>query len=198
MSMVGDEIEGRAGRNGVNCRGLGNFGGLARDRLAGRLGAAAPVETQGLKLSAPRGAGCGVGAGARNPQGAPTRVSSAATKPGNMPHGRWQASPRAPSSPFGSWMSTRTDIRTQANGSKDAVLREFAPPSIKRLRESQDAIPALAKDDIAARDIEAVLPMLPTTHEMRRADARDLDDLRSDSVHLVLTSPPYWTLKQYN
>lgn len=95
-------------------------------------------------------------------------------------------------------MSTRTDIQTLANGSKDAVLREFAPPSIRRLRESQNAIPALAKDDIAARDIEAVLPTLPTTHEMRRADARDLNDLPDESVHLVLTSPPYWTLKQYN
>lgn len=95
-------------------------------------------------------------------------------------------------------MSTRTDIQTLANGSKDAVLREFAPPSIRRLRESQNAIPALAKDDIAARDIEAVLPTLPTTHAMRRADARDLNDLPSESVHLVLTSPPYWTLKQYN
>jgi DNA modification methylase len=35
-------------------------------------------------------------------------------------------------------------------------------------------------------------------HEMRRADARELDFLPDQSVHLVLTSPPYWTLKQYN
>ncbi len=95
-------------------------------------------------------------------------------------------------------MSTRTDIETLANRSKDAVLREFAPPSVTRLRESQNAIPALAKDDVAARDIEAILPTLPTTHAMHRADARDLDALPSEGVHLVLTSPPYWTLKQYN
>jgi DNA modification methylase len=29
------------------------------------------------------------------------------------------------------------------------------------------------------------------------ADARDLSAVRDESVHLVLTSPPYWTLKEY-
>ena len=82
--------------------------------------------------------------------------------------------------------------------SKEAVLREYAPASLTRLRESQSAIPKLAKDDLANRDIEAVLPTLPTRHEMRRADARELGFLPTESIHLVLTSPPYWTLKQYN
>jgi len=82
--------------------------------------------------------------------------------------------------------------------SKDSVLREVAPPGLRSLRESQTAIPELAKDEAAARDIETVLPTLPTMHEMRQADARELDFLSPESVHLVLTSPPYWTLKQYN
>jgi site-specific DNA-methyltransferase (adenine-specific) len=30
------------------------------------------------------------------------------------------------------------------------------------------------------------------------ADSRDLSRLPDESVHLVVTSPPYWTLKQYN
>jgi len=64
--------------------------------------------------------------------------------------------------------------------------------------KSQTAIPELAKDDIAVHDIEAILPTLPTLHEMRCADARTLEFLPDKSVHLVLTSPPYWTLKQYN
>ena len=83
-------------------------------------------------------------------------------------------------------------------GRKDAVLREYAPESLLRLSESQSAIPKLAKDEVAVRDIEALLPTLPTLHEMRRADARAMDFLADESVHLVLTSPPYWTLKQYN
>jgi modification methylase len=36
-----------------------------------------------------------------------------------------------------------------------------------------------------------------TTHKLRRWDARDLSRLASESVHLIVTSPPYWTLKEY-
>jgi modification methylase len=37
----------------------------------------------------------------------------------------------------------------------------------------------------------------PTTITIHPSDARELDWLPSDSLHLVLTSPPYWTLKEY-
>ncbi len=37
-----------------------------------------------------------------------------------------------------------------------------------------------------------------THHILHLGDARDLDWIPSSSVHLVLTSPPYWTLKKYN
>ena len=36
-----------------------------------------------------------------------------------------------------------------------------------------------------------------TTHTLRCADARDLSGLRNESIHLIVTSPPYWTLKDY-
>ena len=36
-----------------------------------------------------------------------------------------------------------------------------------------------------------------TTHTLHPGDARDLSWVDSQSVHLVVTSPPYWTLKQY-
>jgi DNA modification methylase len=36
-----------------------------------------------------------------------------------------------------------------------------------------------------------------TTHRVHCTDSRDLSHLRSESVHLVVTSPPYWTLKDY-
>ena len=36
-----------------------------------------------------------------------------------------------------------------------------------------------------------------TTHALRHGDARELDWIEDESVHLVLTSPPYWTLKEY-
>ncbi len=37
-----------------------------------------------------------------------------------------------------------------------------------------------------------------TTHRLIQADARALDFVPDASVHLVLTSPPYWILKRYN
>jgi site-specific DNA-methyltransferase (adenine-specific) len=37
-----------------------------------------------------------------------------------------------------------------------------------------------------------------TTCDLRQGDARNLDWLPDESVHLVVTSPPYWTLKKYN
>lgn len=40
-------------------------------------------------------------------------------------------------------------------------------------------------------------PFDETTHRLHQGDARDLSWLPSDSVHLVVTSPPYWTLKDY-
>ncbi|MGH8699947.1 MAG: DNA-methyltransferase [Burkholderiales bacterium] len=54
------------------------------------------------------------------------------------------------------------------------------------------------------RDANAALRTLPwpapydaTTHTVRIGDARDLSWLADESVHLVVTSPPYWTLKDY-
>jgi modification methylase len=37
-----------------------------------------------------------------------------------------------------------------------------------------------------------------TSHRLINGDARDLSILDDESVHLVLTSPPYWNLKRYN
>jgi DNA modification methylase len=41
-------------------------------------------------------------------------------------------------------------------------------------------------------------PMAKTTHRLVNGDARDLSFLVDESVHLVVTSPPYWNLKRYN
>lgn len=40
-------------------------------------------------------------------------------------------------------------------------------------------------------------PFDKTEHRLIRGDARDLSEVRSNSVHLIVTSPPYWTLKKY-
>ena len=40
-------------------------------------------------------------------------------------------------------------------------------------------------------------PFDRTTHRLHLGDARDLTFIPDSSVHLVVTSPPYWTLKEY-
>jgi site-specific DNA-methyltransferase (adenine-specific) len=47
------------------------------------------------------------------------------------------------------------------------------------------------------RQIPWPAPYDATTHLVSVADARNLSMLADKSVHLVVTSPPYWTLKQY-
>lgn len=39
---------------------------------------------------------------------------------------------------------------------------------------------------------------METVHRLINADARDLSLLDDASIHLVVTSPPYWNLKRYN
>ena len=81
-------------------------------------------------------------------------------------------------------------ILTFADASKEAVLSRYAPACITGLPATQKTIPKLAKNAVAVADIEVVLPTLPTRHELRQADARELGFLPGGSVHLVLTSCP--------
>ena len=47
------------------------------------------------------------------------------------------------------------------------------------------------------RQVPWPAPFNQTTHAVNLGDARDLSGIPDASVHLVVTSPPYWTLKQY-
>lgn len=75
-------------------------------------------------------------------------------------------------------------------------LDEYLPKHLRVLKNPQTDLPRIAKNPRLAREIESILPEIPTYHELRLGDARSVE-LPSDSVHLVLTSPPYWTLKEY-
>ena len=41
-------------------------------------------------------------------------------------------------------------------------------------------------------------PFNRTTHSIKKGDARVLSHIPDASIDLVVTSPPYWTLKEYN
>lgn len=76
-------------------------------------------------------------------------------------------------------------------------LESLLPAWAEEFEDPQTAIPQLAKDASRISEIEALLPEIPTQHRSILGDARSMEGLESNSVHLVLTSPPYWTLKKY-
>jgi DNA modification methylase len=75
-------------------------------------------------------------------------------------------------------------------------LASFLPKEFVDLEDPQTALPAIAKDMAAMVRIAEAVRFIPTDHRLFRRDSRRME-LRPDSVHLVLTSPPYWTLKRY-
>lgn len=76
-------------------------------------------------------------------------------------------------------------------------LTDAVPGELRALDDPQTAIPAIARDPRLMGLIDTAVRTLPTTHDLFRQDAREFQDLPRNSVHLVLTSPPYWTLKEY-
>lgn len=77
----------------------------------------------------------------------------------------------------------------------DGLIPSEALAALKK--DEQRAFPALAKDPAAMATIERAIRRVPTQHEFVCGDARRLSFLDDESVHLALTSPPYWTLKAY-
>lgn len=88
----------------------------------------------------------------------------------------------------------RNDILTRLRsvvGTGDAGILDEIPLD-------QSLIPQMARDREACALVEQAVRRADTVHRLVCADARSLCGVGDGSVHLVLTSPPYWTLKQYN
>ncbi len=81
-------------------------------------------------------------------------------------------------------------------GTQDRFL-DFVPPELLPIKDVQKDIPRIAKDPKAVERIERAVQSVPTKHKIYLGDAREMVNIGSESVHLILTSPPYWTLKDY-
>ncbi len=75
----------------------------------------------------------------------------------------------------------------------EGFLYEF----LRSIDDPQTALPKIAKDPELTRQIEAAVHQMPTVHDLYLGDSRRMDKVPDSSVHLVLTSPPYWSLKKY-
>jgi len=76
-------------------------------------------------------------------------------------------------------------------------LEEFLPTAVFPLDNPQTDIPRIAKDETLTQLIEEAVHQIPTKHTLHLGDAREMADVEPGSIHLVVTSPPYWTLKEY-
>ncbi len=73
------------------------------------------------------------------------------------------------------------------------------PPDLLALAstEPQKAFPAMARDGSVCARVRHAVQSLRTGHRLYNIDSRSME-LEPGSVDLVVTSPPYWTLKTYN
>lgn len=71
--------------------------------------------------------------------------------------------------------------------SPDLPINDATPEGLARLRRANEYYRMVAWPE----------PFDRTTHRLRLGDARDLSWLSGESIHLEVTSPPYWTLKKY-
>lgn len=88
-----------------------------------------------------------------------------------------------------------------AAGGADATLVRVAQEHLRGIELSDSSLkrslPRVAKDPRETARIADALQEVPSDHRMILGDARDLSALADGSVHLVVTSPPYWNLKRY-
>lgn len=82
---------------------------------------------------------------------------------------------------------------------KSAAVRVDEAPEIllPETDNTSEGLAALLDANRTLRDAQWPEPFTTTRHHLRLGDARDLSWLPNSSVHLVVTSPPYWTLKEY-
>jgi len=106
---------------------------------------------------------------------------------------------------FGQPVADRKPLNRARNGPSqagdlfrvDAAARVRRMPPITFEDNTPDGLRALQAANRQYRQIAWPAPYGRTNHRIHTGDARDLSWIPDSSVHLVVTSPPYWTLKEY-
>lgn len=87
-------------------------------------------------------------------------------------------------------------VKVPTKNAQEISLDEFLPARLRAIDDHQTAIPAIAKNQELIALIETAITEVPTHHTLCHNDSRNIL-VPAESVQLVVTSPPYWTLKQY-
>ena len=94
-------------------------------------------------------------------------------------------------------MATRAAKRILEPGLSAPLRRAALPAAVADLRDAQRDLPRIAKNARLVAELQQAASRLATEHRLRQGTAREMEWLADESVHLVLTSPPYWTLQRY-
>src|SRR3984893_935639 len=108
---------------------------------------------------------------------------------------------------FGTLARNRRPLKSAKKKENPLQAPLFVSASAKKAKRSN---PSLPTEDNTREGLQALLaanahyrkvpwpdPYDQTIHRLHLGDARDLSWIPDTSVHLVVTSPPYWTLKEY-
>ena len=88
-------------------------------------------------------------------------------------------------------------MKNGKRSSSNGMLEALVPEALRNLKDLARELPRLAKNPTAMAKIESAMHRVSTNHRVLLGDARDAT-FPAGSIHLVLTSPPYWTLKKYH
>ncbi len=111
----------------------------------------------------------------------------------------------------------KTSVQSQQKSKRKGTYRVPTAPQCAQLREVKEAfvvageiIKELPTADNKKGAVDKMLranglfrnlpwpkPYDTTSHRLHLGDAREMSWMSDESVHLVVTSPPYWTLKEY-
>ena len=92
---------------------------------------------------------------------------------------------------------TPQSVVTRKSG-LEAVVERHLPELVLSEESLKTALPGMARNSSESAKVAAAVQEVASDHLVIKGDARDLSGLANQSVHLVVTSPPYWTLKKYN
>ncbi len=84
----------------------------------------------------------------------------------------------------------------------DPIISRLAPEDLEWLlkrsyERAEKEVVRIAKNPDMYRKVEDIISRIPTKHRLYLGDSRDMGMIPDESVHLVVTSPPYWTIKKY-
>lgn len=77
-------------------------------------------------------------------------------------------------------------------------LKDYIPTKLNNIQNIQTAIPDIAKNRELIDEIKSSVQSIPTLHKLIHGDSRKAAFLKSNSIHLIICSPPYWNLKKYH